>query len=92
MPSGHVEVSVLLCVISVLCNCLIKVEGVGSDGRMYLLQRPSNAEVQNQLWALYLASEGEKNEMKARLNFKVSVVLGVVLSVFDVMCCVRLSS
>ena len=86
------EVSVLLCVISVLCYCLIKVEGVGSDGRMYLLQHPSNAEVQNQLWALYLASEGEKNEMKARLNFKVSVVLGVVLSVFDVMCCVKLSS
>ena len=67
-------------------------EGVGSDGRMFILKRPSNAEVQNQLWALYLASEGEKEEMKARLNFKVSVVLGVVLSVFDVMCCVRLSS
>ena len=67
-------------------------EGVGSDGRMFLLQRPSNAEVQNQLWALYLVSEGEKEEMKARLNFKVSVVLGVVLSVFDVMCCVRLSN
>ena len=67
-------------------------EGVGSDGRMFLLQRPSNAEVQNQLWALYLASEGEKEEMKAKLNFKVSVVLSVVLSVFDVVCCARLSS
>ena len=71
---------------------LIKVEGVGSDGCMFLLQRPSNAEVQNQLWALYLASEDKRSEMKARLNFKVSVVLSVVLSVFIVMCCVRLSS
>ena len=69
-----------------------KVEGVGSDGRMFLLQRPSDAEVQNQLWALYLAAEGEKEEMKAKLNFKVSVVLSVVLSVFDVLCCVRLSN
>ena len=71
---------------------LIKVEGVGSDGRMFLLQRPSNAEVQNQLWVLYLASEDKGSEMKARLNFKVRVVLSVVLSVFVVMCCVRLSS
>ena len=65
-------------------------EGVGSDGRMFLLRRPSHEEVEYQLWALYLASENEKEEMKARLNYKVSVVLSVVLSVLYVVCCVRL--
>ena len=69
-----------------------KVEGVGSDRRMFLLQRPSEAEIQNQLWAMYLTAEGEKEEMKAKLNFKVSVVLGVVLSVLIVLCCVSLSN
>ena len=49
-------------------------EGVGSDGRMFILQRPTNEEVTNQLWALYLGSEKEREEMKTRLDFKVSVV------------------
>ena len=53
-------------------------EGVGSDGRMFLLQRPTEAEVQNQLWALYLRAEKEKEEMKARLDFKVSVKFSVL--------------
>ena len=57
---------------------------------MFLLRRPSHEEVENTLWGLYLASENEKEEMKARLNYKVSVVLSVVLSVFYVVCCVRL--
>ena len=61
-------------VISVL---YVKVEGVGSDGRMFLLQRPTEAEVQSQLWALYLGAEKEKEEMKARLDFKVSVKFSV---------------
>ena len=52
----------------------LKVEGVGSDGRMFILQRPTNEEVTNQLWALYLGSEKEREEMKTRLDFKVSVV------------------
>ena len=50
-------------------------EGVGSDGRMFLLQRPTEADQINQLWALYLGAEKEKEEMKARLDFKVSVSL-----------------
>ena len=75
-----------------MCECVVllfvKVEGVGSDGRMFLLQRPSDAEIQNQLWALYLGAEGEKEEYKAKLDFKVSVVFSVLLSVL--MCCVVL--
>ena len=34
-------------VISVVC---VKVEGVGTDGRMFVLQRPTEAEQINQLW------------------------------------------
>ena len=59
---------------------------MGNDGRMFLLQRPTDAEIQNQLWALYLGAEGEKEEYKAKLDFKVSVVFSVLLSVL--MCCV----
>ena len=64
---------------------LLKVEGVGSDGRMYLLERPSNEAVQNQLWALYLNAEDKKNELKSRLKFKVSVC--IVCSVVCYVCC-----
>ena len=63
---------------------------MGNNGRMFLMRRPSHEEVENTLWGLYLASENEKEEMKARLNYKVSVVLSVLLSVFYVLCCVRL--
>ena len=52
-------------------------EGVGTDGQMFLLQRPTDEEIQNQLWALYLGAE--KEEYKAKYDFKVSVVLGVCL-------------
>ena len=46
-------------------------EGVGDDGRFYLLDQPSNEEVQNQLWMLYLASEKKRQELKDQLKFKV---------------------
>ena len=46
-------------------------EGVGEDGRFYLLDRPSNEEVQNRLWMLYLASEKKRQELKDELKFKV---------------------
>ena len=58
-----------MCCVNVLC----KVEGVGTDGRLFLLERPSNQDVQNMLWNLYLSAEDKKNEYKARLKFKVSV-------------------
>jgi len=60
------------------------VEGVGSDGRMFIMQRPSEAEQINTLWVLYLGAEKEKEEMKARLDFKVSVSL-VYECIIDVM-------
>ena len=59
-------------VISVQC---VKVEGVGADGRMFVMARPSEAEQINTLWGLYLGAEKEKEELKARLDFKVSVIL-----------------
>ena len=68
---------------------LCKVEGVGADSRMYLLERPSNEAVQDQLWALYLNAEDKKSKLKARLKFKVSVyiVLCVVCYGYcDVLC------
>ena len=50
---------------------------MGNNGRMFLMRCPSHEEVENTLCGLYLASENEKEEMKARLNYKVSVVLSV---------------
>ena len=79
----------VLCYIIMLC----KVEGVGSDGRMFLLERPTNEAVQSQLWALYLSAEDKKNELKSRLKFKVSECVVLSLCVmFVVMCCVRWSN
>ena len=50
-------------------------EGVGSDGRMFVMVRPSEAEQINTLWGLYLTTEKEKEELKAKLDFKVSVIV-----------------
>ena len=47
---------------------------MGSDGRMFIMQRPLEAEQINTLWVLYLGVEKEKEEMKARLDFKVVLV------------------
>ena len=57
---------------------------MGSDGRMFIMQRPLEAEQINTLWVLYLGAEEEKEEMKARLDFKVSVSL-VYECIIDVM-------
>ena len=59
-------------------------EGVGADGRMFVMARPSEAEQINTLWGLYSGAEKEKEELKARLNFKVSVIL-VYECIIDVM-------
>ena len=50
-------------------------EGVGKDGRMFLLSRPSEAEQISTLWGLYLTVEKDKEELKARLDFQVGVIL-----------------
>ena len=50
-------------------------EGVGEDGRMFMVNRPSEAEQISTLWGLYLTPEKDKEELKARLDFQVSVIL-----------------
>ena len=52
----------------------VKVEGVGEDGRMFMLTRPSEAEQISTLWGLYHQAEKDKAELKARLEFQVSVI------------------
>ena len=63
-----------------MCNFVIgvlyvKVEGVGEDGRMYMLTRPSEAEQISTLWGLYHQALKDQAELKARLDFQVSVIL-----------------
>ena len=65
----------MLCEYCVVSVYYIKVEGVGSDGRMYVMVRPSKAEQISTLWGLYLTAEKEKEELKVKLDFKVSVIV-----------------
>ena len=53
---------------------IIKVEGVGEDGRMFMLTRPNEAEQISTLWGLFNQAEKDKAELKARLEFQVSVI------------------
>ena len=46
-------------------------EGVGDDGRFYLLDRPSPDAVQNKLWMLYMHAEKERDSLREQLKFKV---------------------
>ena len=48
-------------------------EGVGGDGRMFFLNRPSEAEQISSLWGLYHQTLKDNVELKARLDFQVSV-------------------
>ena len=50
-------------------------EGVGEDGRMFMVNRPSEAEQISTLWGLFLTAEKDKQELKARRDFQVSVIL-----------------
>ena len=50
-------------------------EGVGEDGRMFIVERPSEAEQISTLWGLFLTAEKDKEELKARLDFQVGVIL-----------------
>ena len=51
-------------------NC-IQVEGVGSNGRMYLFKRPSLEDQNETLWNMYLAMKREKESLKEKLNYEV---------------------
>ena len=46
-------------------------EGVGSNGHMYLLQRPSHAEIEARLWRMYIGAEQKMEDYRNRLRFKV---------------------
>ena len=46
-------------------------EGVGPHGRMYLLRRPEQAEIEARLWKLYFEADKDKEDYKNRLKFKV---------------------
>ena len=48
---------------------------MGENGRMFLMKRPSEAEQISTLWRLYLTAERDKEELKAKLDFQVSVVI-----------------
>ena len=51
-------------------NC-VQVEGVGSNGRMYLFKRPSLEDQNATLWNMYLAMKREKESLKEKLNYEV---------------------
>ena len=46
-------------------------EGVDSNGRMYLLKRPDHAEIEARLWRLYIGAEEKMEDYRNRLRFKV---------------------
>ena len=48
---------------------------MGEDGRMFMINRPSEAEQISTLWGLFLTAEMDKEELKARLDFQVSVII-----------------
>ena len=48
---------------------------MGEDGQMFMVNRPSEAEQISTLWGLFLTAEKDKEELKARLDFQVSVIL-----------------
>ena len=50
-------------------------EGVGPDGRMFLLNRPSEEEQISTLWKLYLGAERDKEALKVKLAYQVCGIL-----------------
>ena len=54
-------------------------EGVGNSGRMFLLQTPELEEQVNSLWGVYNYTLKENAELRARLDFQVSMFVCCVL-------------
>ena len=46
-------------------------EGVGDNGHLYFLERPTPEAIQSRLWLLLIDAEQKKEEYKDRLQFKV---------------------
>ena len=42
-----------------------------SNRRMYLMQRPSHAEIEARLWRMYILAEEKMEDYQNRLRFKV---------------------
>ena len=61
-------------------------EGVGPDGRMFLLNRPSEDEQISTLWKLYLTAERDKEALKAKLDYQVCAIVVYGSYLFNVMC------
>ena len=61
-------------------------EGVGPDGRMYLLSRPPEEEQINTLWKLYFQAERDKESLKAKLSYQVCAILVYGSYLINVMC------
>ena len=54
----------------IFVNC-IQVEGIGSNGRMFLFKRPSLEDQNATLWNMYLAMKREKESLREKLNYEV---------------------
>ena len=50
-------------------------EGVDSNGRFYLLERPNPQDVQDKLWMLLLSAEKSRDEMRDQLRHKVETLV-----------------
>ena len=54
----------------ILVNC-VQVEGVGSNGRMFLFKRPNLEDQNATLWNIYYAMKREKESLREKLNYEV---------------------
>ena len=54
----------------IFVNC-IQVEGIGSNGRMFLFKRPNLEDQNATLWNMYLAMKREKESLREKLNYEV---------------------
>ena len=56
-------------------------EGVGPQGRMFLLRRPDQAEIEARLWKLYFEADKDKEDYKNRLKYKVGL-FGILVCIY----------
>ena len=58
---------------------VVKVEGVGSNGKMFLLPRPTLEDQISSLWGIVHEAWNENAELRAKLEFQVSVCVCCVI-------------
>ena len=49
----------------------VQIEGVGSNGRMFLFKRPNLEDQNATLWNMYYAMKREKELLREKLNYEV---------------------